>query len=269
MLRTTCLDASAWIRQCLQPFGGSILMSATLSPIDRFRSSCGLAAENSVIAPGHAAWREHAYKVAIDCRVDTRLKQRDQHTETTARTIAALCAHSPGTPVAVFFSAYQYAENVRTYLEVLEPSLRVAQQARGNDLAEQALFIEHGLLISDALFLILGSSYAEGVDQLGGKVHTAMVVGPALPEVNAVQQARMQAHPSMNRDAAFQEVYIVPAMRRIHQALGRLVRAPGQQARILLHGKRYAEAAYRSQLAPEYQTETELRRESELLDWLA
>lgn len=301
LLRTTCLDASDWIAECLKPFSGSILMSATLTPLDSFRASCGLtpprsvrptspplnAGESSAKAPspqrggdplaesvpsvdaiGHASWRDDAYTVAIDCRVDTRLKQRDRHYETTARTVAALCAESAGTPVAVFFASYQYAENVRAYLNTLEPNLRASLQPRGVDLAEQAEFIEQGLLFADVLFLILGSSYAEGVDQLGGKVHTAMVVGPALPEVNAVQDAKMEAHPSFSRDENFRDVYIVPAMRRIHQALGRLVRAPGHKARILLHGKRYAEAAYRSQLAPEYQTDTELHNDEDLLSWL-
>lgn len=267
LLRTTCLDASVWIAECLKPFGGSILMSATLTPLDRFRASCGLSTENSITAPGHATWRDDAYSVAIDCRVDTRLKQRDRHYETTAQTVAALCGNSAGTPIAVFFASYQYAENVRAYLEALEPGIRIGLQPRGVDLAEQVEFIEQGLLMSDALFLILGSSYAEGVDQLGGKVHTAMVVGPALPEVNAVQDAKMEAHPSFSRDENFRDVYIIPAMRRIHQALGRLVRAPGQNARILLHGKRYAHDAYRNQLAPEYQTDIEIHSEADLLDW--
>lgn len=267
-LRSTCLNASEWIANCLRPFGGSILMSATLAPLDGFRAHCGLTKENSVVAHGMTPWRKNAYSVAIDTRVDTRLKSRDQYFETTARTVAALCAKSPGTPVAVFFASYQYAENIRAYLEALEPNLRIHLQPRGVDLSEQEAFIEQGLLLSDALFLILGSSYAEGVDQLGGKVQSAMIVGPALPEVNAVQTAKMDAHPSFSRDENFRDVYIIPAMRRIHQALGRLVRAPGQQARILLHGKRYAEAAYRDQLAPEYQTTIELRNDADLVRWL-
>ncbi len=268
VLRSTCLDASRWIEQCLQGFGGVLLMSATLDPIPQFTQACGLSDKQTAIAIGHADWRENAYDVAIDCRVDTRLKQRDQYYETTAATVAQLIAHSPGQPIAVFFAAYQYAEAVQTYLEALEPGLRVALQKRGADLHEQSEFIDHSLLTADTLFLILGSSYAEGIDQLGGRVHTAMVVGPALPEVNAIQDARMEAHTGANREEAFRDCYILPAMQRIHQALGRLVRAPGQKARILLHGKRFAEPAYSMQLAPEYQTEWHIHKQEDLLRWL-
>ena len=268
-LRCTCLDASSWIGTCLQPFGGSILMSATLGPSESFRQHCGLSREQATLARGHAAWRESAYNVAIDTRVDTRLKHRDQHYETTARTIAALIQRSPGVPVAVFFPSYRYAENIQAYLDALNPTLRIQIQPRNASLAEQEAFIDEGLLLADALFLILGSSYAEGIDKLGGRIDTAMVVGPALPEVNAVQQARMQAYPSLERATAFEQVYIVPAMRRIHQALGRLVRAPGQSAKILLHGKRYREPAYQGQLASEYRQATEINSEDALQRWLS
>ena len=91
-------------------------------------------------------------------------------------------------------------------------------QPRGVELAEQETFIDEALLMADVLLLILGSSYAEAVDQLGGRVHTAMV-GPALPEVNAVQDAKMDAHPSLQRQDQFRDIYIIPAMRRIRKRL--------------------------------------------------
>ncbi len=267
-LNATCLDARNWIARCIRPFGSSVLMSATLSPVQAFRESCGLQPSDTALAIGHAAWRENAYDVAIDCRVDTRYKVRDQHYETTALTIATLIAQSPGVPVAVFFASYQYAENIQSYLSAIDPAARVMLQPRGVDLSAQEDFIDEGLLMADALFLILGSSYAEGVDKLGGRINTVMIVGPALPEVNAIQQAKMDNHLSLSREEQFRDVYIIPAMRRIHQALGRIVRAPGHQAKVLLHGKRYAEPAYRSQLADEYQNAVEIRSESALHDWL-
>lgn len=267
-VRAHCLDASQWIARCMKPFGGNLLMSATLSPVDAFRNRCGLSKENTTIAIGHAPWRTDAYNVAIDCRVDTRYNQRDKYYELTARTVAALIANSPGVPVAVFFASYQYAENICAYLEAIEPHVCVQTQPRGVDLIEQEEFIDQGLLTADALFLILGSSYAEGVDKLGGHIQTVMIVGPALPEVNAVQQAKMDMHPSLSRDEHFRDVYILPAMQRIHQALGRIVRAPEQQARVLLHGKRYAEFAYKSALADEYQNAVEIHNDGAFGNWI-
>lgn len=268
-LQATCLDPGDWIQQCLQPFGGVVLMSATLEPCSAFAESCGLAREATSLAIGYAPWRDAAYDVAIDQRVDTRLRNRAKSYETTARTVGHCVQASPGTPIVVFFSSYQYADNVLAYAEAAHPELRIQRQPRGGHLDERSRFIEESLLVADAIFLILGSSYAEGIDQLGGRVSHIVIVGPALPEVNLIQKTKVEQHAGLSREAAFRDVYIRPAMRRIHQALGRIVRAPGQSARILLHGKRFAEPAYQQELAPEYQTDRYIDRDAQLIDWLA
>ncbi|MEC9227337.1 MAG: helicase C-terminal domain-containing protein, partial [Verrucomicrobiota bacterium] len=171
-------------------------------------------------------------------------------------------------PIAVFFSSYQYAQNIEAYLSKLHPEYKVSIQPRKVDLKEQKLFLENGLNSADALFLILGSSYSEGVDQLGGRITKAIVVGPALPEVNCVQEARLDALSCYHREVRFQRVFIEPAMRRIHQALGRLVRAPEHKAKILLHGRRFAEYAYYDQLADEYKTDQRITNQVDLINWL-
>ena len=268
VLTATCLNASTWINECLKPFGGTIMMSATLAPFESFRKSCGLNRDLVMFAEGHAPWRDKAYNVAIDCRVDTRLRFRDKYYETTASTVGQLSHFSPAVPVAVFFSSYQYADNVLAYLEAARPELRVLRQPRGVTLSEQKSFIEQGLLTADALFLVMGSSYAEGIDIMGGRINQIMIVGPALPEVNLVQKTKMAKYTESSQEDAFTEIYIRPAMRRIHQALGRIVRAPGHSARVLLHGKRFAETVYQSELATEYHTDLKIDKEEDLLNWL-
>jgi len=170
--------------------------------------------------------------------------------------------------VAVFFSSYAYAEAITGALESDASRLRVALQPRLADLSSQAAWLEESLAGADALFLVLGSSFAESVDLLGGRVERAMVVGPALPEVNPVQQARLAALAGLGREAAFRRVYQIPGMQKVNQALGRLVRAPGQKARVLLHCRRFAEADYARLLAPEYQDGPRLRTDEDLAEWL-
>ena len=54
----------------------------------------------------------------------------------------------------------------------------------------------------------------------------------------------------------------------MNQALGRLVRAPGQSAKILLHCRRFADEGYAGLLAPEYRTPHILTEDTDLTDWL-
>ncbi|HWA85508.1 MAG TPA: helicase, partial [Opitutus sp.] len=83
-------------------------------------------------------WRDSAYDIAVDVRVDTTFQHRSQSYTVTAATIAALCAAArtsapspssllpsphPATPcVAVFFPSYAYAETIARELAALSGS---------------------------------------------------------------------------------------------------------------------------------------------------
>lgn len=266
VLRLTCLDAGPEIESQLSRFSHSILMSATLHPFEPFAVSCGLSAEQAQVIQAPAPWRDQAYQVAVDTRVDTRFKERERYYSHTAETIRLMQGASVA-PMVAFFPSYRYAETIREYLNASDPLLRIAIQPRGVTLREQEAFIEESLTFQDILFLILGTGFSEGIDALGGQVDHALVVGPALPEVNAVQHAKMRQWAS-DRRQAFQRVYQIPAMQKINQALGRLVRAPGQRAKVLLHCRRFAEPDFQALLAEEYRQDTWIRDEDSLLLWL-
>lgn len=260
-VRGAVLDASPLVAEGLRSFGRAVLMSATLHPREEFAQSCGLAPGEAASVVGRADWREAAYRVAIDTRVDTRLRRRADFYEITAATLLQ-AARQP--PVAVFFPSYHYAETLRSYIAALDPGCQVRVQPRVRELSGQLTFIEESLLGGHLLFFVLGSSFAEGIDHLGGKVERVVVVGPALPEVNAEQRARLDANGHLGKSAAFEAVYLAPALRKVNQALGRLVRAPGQRADVLLHGKRYAENAFQCRLLPEYRGGDLITNEAEL-----
>lgn len=287
-LALTCLDAAAAIGETLQAYGGVVFASATLTPTEAFLENTGLrTAETGKVGPAgselsgirnpqsgicvlraHTPWRDGAYDVAVDARVDTTFQHRSRHFALTAATVATLQAAANG-PVAVFFPSYAYAEAIERTLTEAGGRLRVALQPRLHELAAQAAWVEESLAFTDALFLVLGSSFAESIDLLGGRISHAMVVGPALPEVNPVQHARMAEFSRLGRTAAFHRVYQIPGMQKVNQALGRLVRAPGQRAKVLLHCRRFAEPSYAALLAPDYQMFTEIGNDADLAAWLA
>jgi Rad3-related DNA helicase len=212
-------------------------------------------------------WRLNAYSCTVDLRVDTRFKVRDRHKLTTAETLAR-CVQSSTSPVVSFFPSYKYAESVKQLIENEFPHLSVALQKRGGSPEDQARFIDDSVSEADLLFLILGSVFAEGIDHLGRHIDLAIIVGPALPEVNALQKKRMDDRISMGRDAAFEEVYQIPGMQKINQALGRLVRAPGQSARILFHCKRFADASYQELLMEDFRSDHHIHNQDDLENWL-
>ncbi len=268
-LHLSCLDASQEIEEVVDQTRQTALMSATLEPRPYYLKQTGLCRRNP--APewveAHSPWRREAYRCAVDIRVNTRYKARGKYLSITAETLAR-SVRSSEKPVISFFPSYRYAEDVRRELSGAFPEIRAALQNRGGGPAEQVAFIEEAMLEKDLLFLILGSGFAEGIDHLGGLVDLAIVVGPALPKVNALQNKRMRDRSDRGRNAAFEEVYQIPGMQKINQALGRLVRAPGQSARILFHCVRFAQPSYQKLLFEDYRSDHLIRNDEELLDWL-
>ena len=266
-LRLSCLDPSQEISATLANFGTSLLMSATLSPLDNFASNCGLEASAYLEkVTASASWRDNAYNIAIDHRIDTRLKLREKYYETTASTIKQF-AESSGQPIAVYFPSYKYAGDVHELLKQNVPEFKTAIQPRRLTLVEQNKFIEEALENSKILLLMMGGSFAEGIDVLGGRIQRAIIVGPALPVADTVQRARMDRLEDLNPASAYDQICRKPAIIRIQQAVGRMVRAPGQHATILFHCQRFSEKEYSTLFCPE---ETyQIHSEEDLHSWIS
>jgi DNA excision repair protein ERCC-2 len=259
-VQISCLDASSVIAPKLESFFQTVLMSATIQPWENFITNIGLT-DGSIKETDHfrhpevakisgtAPWLEGCFEVMVDARVDTRYRRRDSYISKTAETIADSAECAKGCTV-VFFPSYRYAETVMERLQFTRPLLRTVLQPRDLPLEEQTEFLESALMFQDVLLLVLGSRFSEGIDALGGRVHQAIVVSPALPEVNSLQRERERIVPGGSQ-AAFKSVYLIPGLRKISQALGRLVRAPDHSAKVLLHGKRFMQPEYRD-LLPSY-----------------
>lgn len=242
-LSMDCLSADRYIRSVLDQFTQVVFMSATLSPISWSLAQWGYAENEVQTICGQAQWLEDRFTVIADQRVDTRFQSRRKSIPLTANTIGQTALRM-GRPLGVFFPSYAYAESVKEIVLKEFPVLRCALQPRNTNLAEQWHFLESSLLASDVLFLILGSRFAEGIDALGGRIREAIVVSPSLPEPSALQKMRTDANPSNSGYSPFEENFIIPGMQKIQQALGRLVRDPSHNARVLLHCQRFTNPAY-------------------------
>ena len=161
MLSITCLDAAQAIGASLREFGGVVLATATPGPAERFAQACGIGPLNVIRAP--TPWRDNAYDVAVDLRVDTTFQHRQRHVSTTAQTIESVHRSAgPGAPIAVFFPSYAYAEAVCGEVPGRGPP---AEEERA--ILAVALGSPRPMDRGQALFLVLGSSFAEGIDLLG------------------------------------------------------------------------------------------------------
>jgi DNA excision repair protein ERCC-2 len=174
-LSITCLDAAKAVGATLGDYGGVVFATATPGPIE---SLC-----RGLRPPGRPP-RKGADALAGP-RLRCRRRPAGRHDLPAA---PAPLRPRPGpwrpstgpqaAPIAVFFPSYAYAEAVaRGY--------GGGRSSRSGATCRPRMPGSTGPSTEGrALFLVLGSGFAEGIDLLGGRVEHAMVVGPALPEVN-------------------------------------------------------------------------------------
>jgi len=261
----TCIESNKLIGETLAEFQPSLFMSATFPSSETFEQQVCIPASEVLRIESPSEWRDQCYQVAIDARVNTNYKNREHHYATTAQALIRL-SESSNQPAISFYPSYRYAETIATYVEEMAPHLRVFTMSRSLSPREQMQEIEDAVLGNDVLCLPLGSGLSEGIDLLGGRVDTVMVVSPALPEVNPVQQAKSELY--AHSKEGFREVYQIPGITKVNQALGRIVRDPSHRARVLLHCNRFAQSEYRTLLSTEYQHATVLRNDQEFEQWV-
>jgi len=257
------LDPSPWMSECLRGFSQTLFFSATLEPLPALPhlEETGDATPPVVRIRPRLADRFH---IAIDTRVETTLKSRKSYYRQTASTAASFAEHSSGC-VAVFFSSYEYAEAIETYLAAEAPHLRICLQPRELNALEKELFARTAPSSNDLLLLMLGGTFAEAIDHFGGTIRNAMIVGPGLPELNAINRLRIDRYP--NREEGFHQVCRVPGIRRVNQAIGRFVRSESHTANILLHDRRFLEAEYFSLLREDLGEARILKTNRDWAEW--
>jgi len=100
-----------------------------------------------------------------------------------------------------------------------------------------------------AAFCILGGIFGEGIDLPGDELTSVAVVGVGMPQVND-DTRELQAWYDRDTRAGFDYTYLYPGMQKVSQALGRVVRGPGDRGNALLVDTRYGDARYRGLLPP-------------------
>ncbi len=250
-LRLNCLDPSRLLAVCHARAHATVAFSATLSPRDWMRQLLGLQ-EAAVCRQLNSPFSPQQLQVELEMRIDTRYQQREASLARLAERIARFLAQASGN-VIVYFPSYRYMHST---LEVL----RARQGLRGRELWEQhpemdevarrGLFESLQRADNVAAFCILGGLFSEGIDLPGDLLNGVVVVGVGMPQVGQERELLRQWYQQVY-GAGFEYAYLYPAMQKVDQALGRVVRGDADSGRALLIDTRYGNNTYR-QLLPRW-----------------
>jgi DNA excision repair protein ERCC-2 len=232
------LVPAPFLRPRLQALQSAVLFSATLGPARYQADLLGLpeGAQRLDVPPVFPP--EH-----LQVRVATRLSTRYAHRQRTLPALAALMARQydahPGNYLA-FFSSHDYLRQAADALAQRRPDIAQWRQARQMGAAEREAFLERFAPEGRGIgFAVLGGVFAEGVDLPGSRLIGAFVATLALPPVSPMQDRIQQRLEAMfGADCGYADR--VPAMQKVVQAAGRVLRTPEDRGWLWLMDERYA-----------------------------
>ncbi|SDC71438.1 DNA excision repair protein ERCC-2 [Natrinema hispanicum] len=249
-----CVPSDA-IGDRLGMFGGGILMSATLEPMEAFTEVTGLQylareEDRPVVERRYglhfpAENRESFAVAAPKYTYDNRGRPGDENPTRRAYANAiAKVARLPGN-VLVGMPSYAEAEWAAGVLEgrVDKPVLR---DAASDDETTQSLKADFFAGDGKVLVTSLRGTLTEGVDYSGDRLAAAVVCGVPIvntssPRTKAVRRAYDDAFGD-----GFTYALTIPAVRKARQAIGRVIRSPDDVGVRVLLDERYARESWDS-----------------------
>jgi Rad3-related DNA helicase len=236
------LVPAPWLRPRWQALHSATLFSATLWPPEHARQLLGLPDDTAWVDIPPAFPPEHL-RVQVARGVSTRYAHRPHSLDRLVAVLARQWDAHPGNYLA-FFSSFDYLAQAADRLAVLRPDIPQWRQQRHMPADERQAFLERFRPDGQGLgFAVLGGVFSEGVDLPGTRLIGAFIATLALPPVSPLQdevQARLAQ--LFGAEAGFADR--VPAMQKVVQAAGRVLRTPTDRGWLWLLDDRYRQPAF-------------------------
>lgn len=248
-IRLFCIDPSRQIGDALNRCRSAVFFSATLTPLDYFRTMLACESVEAVSLPSPFPAENLAVFVAD--RLSTYYRHRDRTKSEVARILHRLVQPRPG-HYLLFFPSYQYMRLVLETFRSASPEVEVIVQEPGMTERQRESFLarfdsdDPRTLVG---FAVMGGIFGEGIDLVGTRLSGAAVVGVGLPAVG-LERELIRAYFADRMDQGFEYAYMYPGINRVLQAAGRVIRSETDRGVVLLIDQRYGFEHYRALLPP-------------------
>ena len=244
-VRQFCLDPSLLLRKAQARGQAAIFFSATLTPMDYYRTLLGGEPEDPVLQLSSPFPSENLL-VLIQDRIQTHAKGRTESLGAVVEAIGTLVRGRSGNYL-VYFPSYQYLNDTLQAFQIRHSSVPVLVQQPGMTEPERDAFlaafsVEHGETLVG--FAVLGGIFGEGIDLVGERLIGAVIVGVGLPQL-CVERNLIRDYFQKQTAAGFEYAYTFPGMNRVLQAVGRVIRSDTDRGVVLLIDARFNETRYR------------------------
>jgi len=238
-----CLDPSLAIAETLKDYRAHVRFSATVSPFALTGRSHGQPDARTLRLP--SPFPEDHLGVFVVPDVSTLYRHRSDSLPRLLSVIECMVAARSGNYL-VALPSFDYLDRVADAFAARHPEQRIVRQSRAMPDAQRAAFIDAfrdgGAPVLG--FAVLGGAFTESIDLPGDALIGIAVVGIGLPPPSLERNELARRFGVHGRLLAYQQ----PAMTRVVQAAGRLIRSDSDRGVVCLIDGRFLSHEFRDYL---------------------
>jgi DNA excision repair protein ERCC-2 len=219
----------------------AVLMSATLAPFDTIKTTLGIARETCELVFGLTFPKEKRLTIAVPVPpLFARDRDNPQIKELITKVLCDIIEQSDGNVLIFFpsfFEAAHYKNRLKCDVPVFLDEVGISAQPIRDEFFRIGENGKKAVLIS-----YMWGTLTEGVDYKNGRGRTVVIVGVGYPALNdrmRAVEAAYEAEFGHGWDYAVE----IPTIRKVRQALGRVIRSPDDYGVRVLLDSRYSSSS--------------------------
>ena len=248
MMKLFCVDPSENLQKCIDKGRSTIFFSATLLPIQYYKSLLSTEKDNYAIY-AQSTFKEEQRLLAFGNDVSTKYTRRNNKEFEKIAAYIVKTIHCKKGNYMVFFPSYKLMNQVyEEFLRMDEGSSEsIVQENSMNEAAREAFLqkFEEQYDTSFVAFCVMGGIFSEGIDLTNDKLIGAIVVGTGLPQISNEREI-LKNHFDEVSGNGFDYAFRYPGMNKVLQAAGRVIRTTEDRGVILLLDDRFLQSDYQS-----------------------
>ena len=230
-----CIAPGSWIRGILREYSGSVRFSGTLTPAKVFEQSHGV---EGPFVRAQSTPDSHRFGVMLVPDISTYWNDRERSVADILRVIDDIRASTEGNWL-VAFPSFLYLD--RVYSAIPSQTKYLRKQEVFMTLDERADFINWMNERKARVGLtVMGGVFTESVDFDRDALAGVVVIGPSIPP-SSIELEKLRN----SSDLGFELAYRQPAMTRVVQAAGRVVRHTADRGVVMLIDPRFTRNEYK------------------------
>lgn len=272
-LKLFCVNPTVNLRECMMKGRSTILFSATLLPIQYYKSLLG-AVEGDYEVYAKSVFNPNRKALFIGSDVTSKYSRRtDMEFYNIASYIKEIVKNRHGNYL-IFFPSHSFLQQVyeifedyfldRENMECILQEDYMNEKAReeflqrfsGNDHCDLASVIQMDIEVEAEKsllgFCVLGGIFGEGIDLKNDSLIGAIIVGTGLPQV-CNEREILKNYFDEAGDSGFDYAYRYPGMNKVLQAAGRVIRTAQDVGIVALLDERFLNRSYQRMFPREWE----------------